>query len=58
MKPPLCGNATEHEYYARARQTCPLCARIKHDEAEKQDRLDFAAMIADAVVERLKEIKK
>ena len=58
MKPPLCGNKVEHDYWVETHWLCPLCARIKRDRAESQAQQDFAQMIADAVVERLKEIKK
>ena len=58
MKPPLCGNKVEHDHWVENYWRCPRCARIKYDRDEKLAQSDFVQMIADAVVERLKESKK
>lgn len=55
MKPPLCGNKVEHDYWIGELFTCPLCARIKQDKREKQILSDFAVLVANAIVERLKK---
>ena len=58
MNPPLCGNKVDHDYWVEHYWRCPRCARIKHDRDERVAQSAFVEMLADAVAERLKEIKK
>ncbi len=57
MKPPLCGNESEHAYWTSQSFTCPVCARIRKDQVERLARLEFAHMVAERVVALLKENK-